>query len=77
MGLPQENCSPSERSNEGYENMHPVCPTDAYDPIELEQGTQVELEHTNDPSLASMIARHHLDESPEYYQKLSKMEKTF
>lgn len=37
---------------------------------ELAIGVQVEMEHTNDPKIATEIALDHLTEDPEYYTKL-------
>ena len=37
---------------------------------ELSIGVQVEMEHTNDPKIATEIAMDHLTEDPEYYSKL-------
>lgn len=38
-------------------------------------GVPIELEHTNDRSLAREIALDHLEEFPDYYTRLKKMEK--
>ena len=46
-----------------------------FNPVELEKGVKVEMEHTNDPKLAKEIAMDHLTEDPDYYKKLAKMEK--
>jgi len=45
---------------------------DQVDPAQLATGIQVEMEHTNDPSVAEEIALDHLTEDPEYYTKLIK-----
>lgn len=42
---------------------------------ELKKGIKVEMEHTTDNGEAEMIALHHLDEIPDYYTRLLKMEK--
>lgn len=42
---------------------------------QLKMGTKVEGEHTTDKVEAQNIALQHLDELPDYYSKLSKMEK--
>lgn len=42
---------------------------------ELKKGIKVEMEHTTDKGEAEMIALHHLDEIPDYYTRLLKMEK--
>lgn len=41
---------------------------------ELEKGIQVEMEHTQDESLAREIAMDHLWEDPKYYTKLKTIE---
>ena len=48
---------------------------EAFDPAELAKGIKVEMEHTQDANQAKEIAKDHLSEVPEYYQKLEKMEK--
>jgi hypothetical protein len=42
---------------------------------ELKLGIKVEKEHTGDEKMARMIALQHLEELPNYYTKLKKMEK--
>ena len=49
-----------------------VDPTINYDPEELEKGIKVELEHTRYKVIATIIAKHHLAEDPQYYVKLKK-----
>lgn len=49
-------------------------PDQDYDPYWLAQGIKVEMEHTNDPEIAKEIAKDHLDEFPQYYEYLKKME---
>jgi hypothetical protein len=48
------------------------------DPKEIEQqkqeGTAVELEHTNEPAKAEEIAKDHIEEIPDYYDRLEDME---
>ena len=46
-----------------------------YDPIQLQRGTDVEMEHTTDPLIAREIAMAHLKEDPLYYEKLQTIEK--
>jgi hypothetical protein len=43
-----------------------------YDPEQLKIGIEVEHEHTKDSKIAEIIAKHHLEEDPEYYTKLKK-----
>jgi hypothetical protein len=42
---------------------------------QLDKGIKVEMEHTTDKEIATEIALDHLVEFPDYYDKLSKMEK--
>lgn len=46
-----------------------------YDPEQLKMGTKMEMEHTDDPEIAEKIAKDHLDEIPDYYTRLEKMER--
>jgi hypothetical protein len=46
-----------------------------FDIDELERGIIIEMEHTDDPATAAVIAMHHLHEHPLYYVELVKMEK--
>jgi hypothetical protein len=39
---------------------------------QLEKGRKVEMEHTDDPAVATEIAKDHLTEDPAYYDKLEK-----
>jgi len=41
----------------------------------LKVGTRVEMEHTNNPSIAERITKQHLCEFPSYYDALLKMER--
>lgn len=54
--------SPDERPDEDY------CPH------ALAKGVEIEKEHTEDENEAKKIAKDHLDEDPEYYEKLEKVE---
>lgn len=40
------------------------------DPMQLEMGIKVEMEHTKDPEIAKSIAIDHLTENPKYYTVL-------
>lgn len=42
--------------------------------LELKKGVKVELEHTDDKTIAREIAMDHLYEDPKYYTKLAKIE---
>lgn len=50
-------------------------PDDDYDPDALKAGVEVEKEHTKIKSVAKKIAKDHLDEDPDYYKKLKKVDK--
>ena len=41
---------------------------------QVDKGTKVEMEHTNDPEAARETAMDHVFEDPNYYDKLAKME---
>jgi len=45
-----------------------------YDTDQLAMGIEVEVEHTDDPDVAQEIAMDHLQEIPDYYTRLEKME---
>lgn len=47
-----------------------------YDPTQLKVGIDVESEHTPHNEIATIIAKHHLAEDPEYYVKLKKYVET-
>lgn len=51
-------------------------PCEAFDKEALKKGMAVELEHTSDPQIAAEIARDHLTEDSQYYDKLALMEKS-
>lgn len=46
-----------------------------YNTKELYLGKNIEMEHTNLKRIAKKIAKHHLDEIPDYYTRLIQMEK--
>ena len=48
--------------------------TQQVDPEQLRMGIEVELEHTSDRAISEKIARDHLEEIPDYYTRLKKME---
>lgn len=45
-----------------------------FDRKQLDMGVEVELEHTNDKELSKDITKDHLEEFPNYYTELAKME---
>lgn len=52
-------------------------PKGNFDPVELEKGIKIEMEHTKDKKTAETIAKQHLSERPDYYKRLKKyVEKT-
>ena len=50
-------------------------PDSYFDKKQLKIGTKIELEHTDDYLIAKQIAKDHLEEHPNYYRELIKMEK--
>jgi hypothetical protein len=50
-----------------------MSPSD-FDPGALREGTEHEMEHTDDPQVAQEIAMDHLAEDPAYYEKLALIE---
>lgn len=48
-------------------------PDSDYDPDQLKAGIEVEMEHTDDPAVASKICKDHLDENKRYYEILKKV----
>lgn len=46
-----------------------------YDPDQILKGIEIEMEHTKDPAVALEIAMDHLEEIPDYYDRLDDMEK--
>ena len=50
-------------------------PDNHYNSKQLEKGIKVEMEHTRNKKVAKRIVKHHLDEFPDYYIELSKMER--
>lgn len=53
----------------------PAKPDENFDKKQLAIGKEIELEHTEDKGIAKDIAKHHLEEFPDYYKKLVPMEK--
>lgn len=54
---------------------HDFAPDSHYNASELKKGAKVEQEHTESELVAKLIAKDHLDEIPDYYTRLEKMEK--
>lgn len=48
---------------------------DSFDPEALKKGIKVEMEHTDNPDVAREIAMDHLEEDPQYYEKLELIHK--
>lgn len=44
--------------------------------VHLKKGIKIELEHTDDKTVAKEIALDHLNERPDYYERLEKVEKS-
>ena len=53
---------------------HRHRPDSNYDPDELRMGIEIEKEHTDDENIAKEIAKDHLEECPDYYTRLERME---
>ena len=49
-------------------------PDSNYNKTQLKIGTKIEMEHTKNKEFAEKIAKDHLDEFPNYYTALVKME---
>jgi hypothetical protein len=47
-----------------------------FDPAQVKKGIKVEMEHTSDERIAERIAKDHLSEIPDYYDRLDRMEKS-
>jgi len=54
---------------------HKDVPDSKFDSEQLKKGIAVEKEHTDDEEIAKAIAKDHLTELPDYYNRLEKMEK--
>lgn len=54
------------------EYVNPANPSKV-NPKELEMGIEVEMEHTDNPKKAEIIALQHLAEDPQYYSKLASL----
>ena len=55
---------------------HDSVPDDKFCPKNLKMGIDMESEHTKSKLLAKLIAKDHLSEIPDYYERLQKMEDT-
>ena len=60
----------NEAFNEHASSFKPNDDSIDYDLEQLAAGIKVEMEHTDDKEIATIIAKHHLAEDPEYYIKL-------
>jgi hypothetical protein len=54
--------------------LKPTPPDSHFSPAKLKRGTLVELEHTTSWNVAKTIAKHHLLEDDNYYEKLATIE---
>jgi len=68
--------SPKQINDQLKEIPHIKNPLKKYDEKQLEMGIKVEMEHTNDPTVAEQIARDHLQEVPDYYTRLKEYVET-
>lgn len=53
---------------------HRHIPDEEFDQEQLRMGIKIEQEHTDDLDVAAEIAKDHLAEIPDYYDRLAKME---
>jgi len=53
---------------------HRNVPDSNYDEKELQMGIEIEKEHTDSEEIAKQIAKDHLEECPDYYTRLKKLE---
>jgi hypothetical protein len=63
--------SKKEKIKGGYADGQP---DDKYDAKQLAMGIKIEMEHTDDKDKAREIAKDHLEEIPDYYTRLRRME---
>lgn len=63
-----------DKSCQDIANYHKMPFADIKD--QLDKGIEVELEHTNDKTIAKEIAKDHIYEDPKYYDKLKTIEKS-
>lgn len=80
VGIPKEDVSSIEQLMKTAEKI-PGGRADGKKPSDFDQsqiamGRKVEREHTDDPALAKEIASDHLQEIPDYYSRLKKMEES-
>ena len=54
---------------------HNKVPDKKFNKTELKKGEEIEHEHTDSKKIAKKIAKDHLSEIPDYYERLDKMEK--
>lgn len=52
----------------------PMPPDSQFDPVSLQEGMLVELEHTTNRATAKQIAKAHLLEDSQYYPKLATLD---
>ena len=53
---------------------HSNIPDSDFNAEQLIKGIEIEIEHTDDREIAKSIAKDHLFEIPDYYDRLQKME---
>ena len=52
-------------------------PDSVFNKSQLQAGIRIEMEHTRSRTLAKEIAKHHLQEIPDYYTRLRRMENRY
>ena len=80
VGIPKEGVSSIEQLMKTAEKIEGgradgKKPSD-FDADQVAMGEKVEREHTNDPAMAREISTDHLQEIPDYYSRLKKMEES-
>ncbi len=48
-------------------------PNHYYEPRDLNEGIMIEMEHTDNPDVARVIAKDHIDERVDYYKQLKRV----
>jgi len=66
-----------DRLKYALQSLRKTKPDSAFQKAQLRAGVRVELEHTSSRRLAKEIAKHHLQEIPDYYTRLMRMENRY
>lgn len=74
LGMPEEAKAPRKKRERLLGGRADGMPDEQFPPLALAEGTRHETEHTSDLEVAREIAKDHLAEDPQYYEKLEQME---